>query len=145
TAGVAVVDRGVGLDRTGDRELVRRSDRAVRRADDAGRHRLGKAERASDGDDALAGLDVSRAAEGEGMELRGRQVDVDHGRVGRLVAADERGLRGGAVLELDLDRLGTLDHVRSGQDVAFRVDLEAGSFRLLLLRPTGRPEREAAG
>ena len=33
-AGVAVIDRGIGLDRVVDREVVRRRDLAVERADD---------------------------------------------------------------------------------------------------------------
>ena len=46
-AGVAGVDRGVGLDRVGDREAVGRLDRAPERGDDAARDRALEPERAS--------------------------------------------------------------------------------------------------
>ena len=62
-AGVAVVDRGIGLDRVRDRVAVRRLDVAVDGADDAGRDALGVAERAADRDDALTRRD--RGAVGE--------------------------------------------------------------------------------
>ena len=50
TAGVAVVDRGVGLDRVVDREVVRRRHLPVERADDAARHGSLEPERAADRD-----------------------------------------------------------------------------------------------
>ena len=40
-AGVAGVERGVGLDHVADREAVGRLDLALERADDAGRQRVG--------------------------------------------------------------------------------------------------------
>ena len=65
-AGVAVVDRRVGLDRVVDREVVRRGHLAVERADDAARDRVLEAERAADRDDAVADLDVVESASASG-------------------------------------------------------------------------------
>src|SRR5262249_18723004 len=78
-AGVAVVDSRVGLDRVADRELRLAGDRPVERAHDAARDRLLEAERAADGDDAVADLQVARAAYREREELRGGRVDLDNG------------------------------------------------------------------
>src|SRR3954447_17163046 len=142
--GVAVVDRRVGLDRARDREAIRCGDGAVRGADDAGGQRLGEAERAPDCDHVLARLRRRRAAERKRVQLRGGNVDVDYGRVRRLVAADERRRCGRSVLEPDLDRVGTVDDVLGGEDVALGVDLEAGSLGFLLLRSARAPEGETA-
>src|SRR5436190_1820835 len=66
--GVAVVDGCVGLDRVGDRELVRRGDRPMQRADDPARDGLGEPERAPDRDHAVAHLHCARVAERERVE-----------------------------------------------------------------------------
>src|SRR3954453_4634246 len=61
-AGVARVDRGVGLDDAVDLEAVRRLDRALRGGDDARRERALEAERVADRDRRVADLDASRRA-----------------------------------------------------------------------------------
>ena len=83
-AGVAVVDRGVGLDRALDRRVVGRLDLAVERADDAARHGAVEPERVADRDDAVTDRDLARVGERERHELRGRSVDVDDREVGRM-------------------------------------------------------------
>ena len=118
-ARVAVVDRGVRLDRAGDRVVVRRGDRAVDRADDAGRSwtragRTGCRSPRRSGRPARS----STCPERERMELRASVLDLDHGDVGRVVGADERRLCGLAVLERDLDRGRAVDDVRVRDDVA---------------------------
>src|SRR6202034_3432110 len=70
-AGVARVDRGVGLDRAGDRVLVRGLDAAADGADDALGGRLGQAERAADRDDRIADLGRRGVGEGDRVQLRG--------------------------------------------------------------------------
>src|SRR5262249_26850122 len=129
-AGVAVVDSRVGLDRVADRELRLAGDRPVERAHDAARDRLLEAERAADGDDAVADLQVARAAYGEREELRGGRVDLDHGEVGGLVRADQVGAVGLAVPELDGDRRGAIDDVLVRDDVPVAVVDPAGAFGL---------------
>src|SRR6185436_4798689 len=132
-AGVAVVDRGVRLDRAVDREVVRGLDRAVERADDAGRDGALEAERAADGDDAGAHEDVVGVGELQRVQLGLRRVDLDHGDVGRGVGPDD--LRAGllAVGERDGDRVRAVDDVLVRGDVAVAVDHEAGALGLRLL------------
>jgi hypothetical protein len=62
------------------------------------------------------------------MKLGRRDVDLDHGHVGRRVRADNRRLDGLAVLEPDFDRGGAGDDVVVRDDVAGRVDDEARAF-----------------
>ena len=68
TARVAVVQRGVGLDCAVDREAVGSLDVAVQAADDAGRDGALEPERAADGDDRVAELEVGRRARLERRE-----------------------------------------------------------------------------
>ena len=103
-ARVAVVDRGVGLDRAGDELVValgRRQDQAALGRDDARRDGLGVAERVADRDDRVADLDARDRAELERMQLARGHVDLDHGEVVERVAAEHRGLGADAVLERD--------------------------------------------
>ena len=68
-AGVAGVDRGVGLDDVVDREAVGRGDLALQRADDADRERAVEAERVADRVRRVADLDAARVAERERLEV----------------------------------------------------------------------------
>src|SRR5436190_8106396 len=145
-AGVAVVDRRIGLDRAGDRVVVRRLDGAVDGADDAGGHGAGEAEGAADGDDLLARLHRGRGAQGERMEQARVGVDPDHGDVGPGIGADQRRLGGLAALEADGDRLGAVDDVRVRQDVTLRVVDDPGALGLrLLLTAEAEAVRRARG
>ena len=87
-ARVAVVDRGVGLDRAGDLEAGQRLDRAVERRDDADRERLLLAERAADRRHRRADL-RGRCVEpsGSGRSVRPVGVDLQQRDVGERVEA----------------------------------------------------------
>ena len=71
-----MVDRGVGLNRPRDREVVRRADVTVEGADDSGRDRLVEPERAADRNDAVADLELVRVTEGQRVQLAGRRVHL---------------------------------------------------------------------
>ena len=129
-AGVAVVDRGVGLDRVVDRELVQRLHLAVECADDAARHGLLEAERAADRNDRITDLHARRVPEADRMEDRRRRVDLDHGEVGRRVGADDRSVVGVAVPEPDRDRVRVFDDMIVRDDVPVRIDHEPGALGL---------------
>ena len=77
-----MVDRGVSLDRARDREVVRRADVAVERADDSGRDRLVKPERGADRDDAVSDRELARVADGKRVQLARRRVHLQDREVG---------------------------------------------------------------
>src|SRR5829696_8031715 len=131
-AGVARVDRGVGLHGVGDREAVGRLDRAPERRDDAARDRALEPERAADADRGVAGAEVARGAQLERLHaaLDLRRVDLEHGEVGRRVLAEQLGVDGLAVLaEAHAELVRALDDVVVGDDVALVVDDEARARR----------------
>src|SRR5262245_5585863 len=132
-AGIAVVDRGIRLDRVIDREVVRSLHLPVNGADEAAGERLLEAKRAPDRDHRIAHLDVARIAERQWVQDRRRRVDLDHREVGRRVAADDRGLVGAAVPAPDRNRVRVVDHVLVRDDVPVGVDHEAGALSLGLL------------
>ncbi len=134
-ARVAVVDRGVGLDRVVDRELVRSRHLAVQSADDPARHGFLEAERASDRNHGVTDLELVRIAELHRMKQRRRRVDLDHGQVRRRVGADDRGLVRVPVPEPDRDTVRLVDDVLVRDDVPVAVDHEAGALCLGLLVP----------
>ena len=73
-AGVAGVDRGVGLDHVRDREAVRGFDLALEGGDDAAGDRAVEAERVADRDHGVADFDLRGVAERERVQFvcRGR-------------------------------------------------------------------------
>ncbi len=112
-------------------------DGAVLGGDDAGGDGLGEREGAADGEHPVADLGAVGVAElDRGQRLR--RVDLDDGDVGLGVDADDVG--GTAVLgvavgiggELDVDLVGLVDDVVVGDDVAARIDDEAGAEGLAL-------------
>ena len=62
-AGIAGIERGIGLDHVVDQPAVARAQRAAERGDDAGRHGGFEAERIADGDHQLAALELFGIAE----------------------------------------------------------------------------------
>src|SRR5918992_3044377 len=82
-AGVAGVDRGVGLDRARDREAVGRGDRAAERRHDAAGDAALEPERAADRDRRVAGPQVLGRAELERLQaaLDVRRVDFQQRKV----------------------------------------------------------------
>ena len=148
-AGVARVDRRVGLDDVLDREAVGRRDLPLQRGDDAGRQRAVQAERVADRDRRVADLDVLGRAQRQRLEVQALGVDLQQREVGRRVRADDLGLDRLLVGELDRDRvLGrAVDDVVVGEDVAGGVDDEARSPspRSSARRRTGRTGCWSAG
>src|SRR5919202_764257 len=132
-AGVAGVDRGVGLDDAVDLEAVRRLDDPLRGRDDARRERALEAERVADRDRRVADLDASRRAERQRRELAGPRRDLEHREVARLVATEDPGVDDALVRELDLDLRGPGDHVGVREDRPLPVDGEARARRLAAL------------
>ncbi len=91
SAGVAGVDRGVGLDGVDVRRLARRvagGDRPLERGDDARGHRGGEAQRGADGDDRVADVQRLRLTEGGGLQLL--RLLASRGRRGRRPATGRR-------------------------------------------------------
>ncbi len=101
-AGVAGVDRGVGLDHVRDREAVGRLDLALQGGDDAGGHGAVEAEGVADRDHRVADLDLGGVAERERVQLVGGHVDLEQGDVGRRIGADDFGRRGWSPTEPSL-------------------------------------------
>ena len=133
-AGVAGVDRGVGLDRVDDGVGVTglgvQADRALHRADDPLGDRAGQPQRRPDGDHAVADPEVRRPPQ-LGDDGVG-QLDLDHRDVGLRVAADHTGGGADPGGEDGLERRprvggGQRDDVVVGDDVAVRVDDDAGA------------------
>ena len=123
-AGVAGVDRGVGLDRVGDREPVRGADlragpRRRSRRSPCGRARTGCRSRPP-GRRPRPRPRSRRARAAASASAPG--VDLEHGDVGRRVGAEHLGVVGLAVLaaERDRDLVGAVDDVGVGEDVAVR-------------------------
>ena len=129
-AGVAGVDRRVGLDHVRDREAVGRLDLALQGGDDAAGDGAVEPERVADRDHRVADFDLRGVAERERVQFFRRRVDLEQGDVGGRVGADDFGrvvLVGGA--EPDFDLVGAFDDVGVGDDVALGVDQEAGAGR----------------
>src|SRR6185436_2309003 len=117
-AGVARVDRRVGLDDAVDLEAVRRLDRAAGRRHDAGRERALEPERVADRDRRIAHLDRARRAERERRQLVRAPLDLEQRQVGGLVAAEDRRVDDVLVGELHGDLRGAGDDVRVREDRA---------------------------
>ncbi len=141
--GVTGVDGGVGLDETlkllgkaGLRVAV--VNGTVLGRDDAGGDGLRETERAADGKHPVADFGGLGVAEFDGRQ-RGIGVVLDDGDVGLGIDADDS--RGAALEalsivgiagELDVDLVGLVDDVIVGDDVAARVNDEAGAESLAL-------------
>ena len=128
-AGVAGIDRGVGLDEIGEgaARFLRRNGTAEG-GDDAGGDRAAEAERIADGDDGLADQQVGRRSDRRGEQVL--RIDAQHGDVAVGIDADQfrRHLR--AVAEVDGDARCAFDDVVVGDDDPFARPDEAGAERL---------------
>ena len=116
-------------------------DGAVLGGDDAGGDGLRKRKWAADGLDPVADLGGVGVAQFNGRKRRAG-VDLDDGKVGGLVDADDAGgtakiLSVGIGGELDVDFVGFVDDVVVGDDVALGIDDEAGAERFLHLAIVG--------
>ena len=130
-AGIAGVERRVGLDDAVEEASAAGAQGATERADDPGGDGAGKTEGIADGDDELADL------EGRGCAKLGvRQPcsgQAQHGDVGGRIVTDEGGLEALAIGDAGVEAGGAGDHVAVGQDVAVRGEDHSRS------RPAGRP------
>ena len=127
-ARIAGVDRGIGLNDSLDRPSVLGLQRAIEAADDARGQGSFETERIAEGQNLLA--DQTRFE--ESPKLRGKSfsagdVDQEDGDIVGGVGTDELGVMLGAVEERDADRVGTLDHVKIGENMALLVDHESGA------------------
>ena len=128
-AGVAGVDRRVGLDHLVDAEAVGRLDLALQAGDDPGRRGLVEAEREADGDRRVADLDGVGLGERErGDAVRRTRVDIEHREVRRRVRADDTGRdRARVIVEAHPDLARVADDVGVGDDRPVAIDQEAGA------------------
>ena len=140
SAGVAGVDRGVGLDVIlvvvvrAEFELV-----AALGADDPGRERVVEVVRHADGAGQFA--HAHGVAVGEFLDREVGGFDLDDRDVGFFIRAGQLGRKGAPVFELDGDPVRAGDDVVVGQDVAARLDHEARpSLWGLRRRPPLPPE-----
>src|SRR3990170_3628068 len=81
------------------------------------------AERAADGDDELAGLELARVADRRRRQVR--LLDLDDRQVGQGIDTVDAALEGPPVLERDGELLASLDDVAVGDDPARRVEDDA--------------------
>ena len=118
-AGVAGVDRGVGLDHVGEGDAVLLVERAAGGRHDAGRHRraAGQVEGVADGDELVADLRGSEL-EPSGSGVRPVRSTLSTARSLLRVGGDDLGLDRRAVVEVDGDVGGAVDDVVVGDDVA---------------------------
>ena len=141
-AGVAAVDRGVGLDEV---DVRAGGDVAGHGRDDAAGDGAAEAEGVADGDHVLA--DAHRVAVAEHQLGQAGGVDLEQREVGLRVGADDLGVELAVVGEADLHLFGVVDHVVVGDDVAVVLQDEARAQRhavLAALRPLLR-HRHALG
>ena len=115
-AGVAGIERSIGLDHALDQPAVRRPQRPPERADDAGRDGGLKAERIADGHDKLTHPQPVGRTEGRVRKARAGQAQ--HSQIGGGIVADHGGGEPSSVGEAGRNLL------RAGNDVA---DWSAGS------------------
>src|SRR5690606_12430809 len=124
-ARVAAIDRGIRLDEVvvGAGVYV-----ALPRRDDPGGNGPAEPERIADRDHPVADARLGRVAE---LQERQRllRLHLEQGDVGFRVTSDERRGQRRLVMEADEDLVGVLDDMVVGDDVAVRVDHEAGTER----------------
>ena len=118
TARIARIDRGIGLDEVF--EGVDAQLAAAQRTDDATGHGLADAKRIADRQYRIAYLQAFRIAQRDCRQLL--DLGLQHGQVGIGIGADDACHGAAAIVQQDLDRGGTLDHVVVGQDIAGRAD-----------------------
>ncbi len=134
-AGVAGIERGIGLDDVVDQATGTRAQRTTERADDAGGDRLLKTHRTADGDRDLAGRHPVRISQ----EERGKSTarDAHDGEVGFRVVADQFGTSRAAVGKMHPQVGRAVDDVAVRHQIAIGGDEEprAGTAGLLCARP----------
>ena len=131
-AGIARVERRVGLDHVVDQPAGLRAQRAAERGHDAGGHRRFEAERIADGDHELAALEPLGIAQRRRRQ-RDRRVDSHQGKVGVGVVAHHAGGEAAPLDRIHFDAGRAADHVAVGEHEAVRRDHHAGAGAALPL------------
>ncbi|VUD75082.1 hypothetical protein MET9862_05722 [Methylobacterium symbioticum] len=130
-AGIARIDRRIGLDHPGEFPPLPRRQAPLQRADHAGGQRVVEAEGVADGEGRLANLQVRRGADGEGRRHAADAAELEHREVVGGRGADEaRGhhlARGEPHRDGAAGLGGRLDDVVVGDDVPGGVPDEAGA------------------
>ena len=152
-AGVARVERRVGLDHVVDQRARVGAQRPAEGADDAGGDGRLEAERVADGDDELPDAQARESPSRAGDEV-GR-VDAHDREVGVRIVADELCREVAPVGQRDAERVGAVDDVAVGQDEAVAREEEAGARAGVAgsgglgtaprARSAGRPRRRRRG
>jgi len=134
-AGITRIDRGVGLN-----EIVigPGADLTPLRADDARRHRVIEAEGIADGHDPFADLEPVGVTEADHGEIVSR-VDLDHGDIGLLIAANHFGVVALSVRQGHGDFLRAVDDVAIGENRAVAIDDESRADAGEPLLPARQP------
>ena len=117
-AGVARVQRDVGLNDVLDQLSRATSQGSTKGADHTRRYGRLKPERIADGDDELSSS--QRSGLSKLSDRKSRTVGPNHGEVGRRVAADGRRPKGGPIGQGDAEILRFVHHVAVGQDISVR-------------------------
>ena len=129
-AGVARIDRRIGLDDVLDHAAAFVVDRAVQRRDHAGSQRMVETERIADRIDVLADAQVAARANRQRRRAVYRRLDVQHREVVLRTCADELCRVAALIGERDQRLLRTLDDVIVRHDVAAVVPNKAGARAL---------------
>ena len=147
TAGVAGIDRGVGLDEVGERaRLILRRNRSAERGDDSRRDRAAETERIADGDDALADHEIGRSSDRRGRESL--LIDAQHRQIAVGIDAEELRRDLTAAVDVHGDARRAFDDVIVRDDDAVARPDEAGAERLRgvgALAPAEEAERIEEG
>ena len=150
-AGIAGIDRGIGLDEeliVGDADLGARQ-----RRDDAVGHRLADAERIADREHDVADQQFIGIGKIQRREFLFGIFQAQDRQIGAAVLQHDLGLEFALVRQRHLDLIGAFDDVVVGHDQTRRIDHHAGAERALHLlrllagaprRSGGRSDRRAA-
>ena len=122
-AGIARVQRRVGLDDVVHQPARTGPERPAQRADHARRHGVLEAVRIADGDGQLAHPQLVGIAEPHRFEVR--RINPDDRQVRVRVCADEMRVRVPAIGQRDFNLVRAVDHVAVGQDEPVRRDDES--------------------
>ena len=138
-AGIAGIERGIGLDDVVEQTSRLAAHRAAERADDARGHRMLESVRAADGDRDLA--DAHAEQIGEPPVAQARRADLEDSEIGIRVVADEFPRRRAPVRQRHLDRTGAAGYVAVGYNIAVRGDDESRNRSLRAGHRGGRCAR----
>ncbi len=131
TAGIARIDRGIGLDE--DAEITRRDLVAGKRGNNAARDRLADAEGIADSKDEITDFDLVGIGKRQNREMFLRLDAQDREIDGRILQDDLAG-KFPTIGECNLDVIGIFDDVVVGDDEAILRKDHAGAQRRLLFR-----------